>query len=122
MSEAEIADLKDRMAAGSRWLKAEIKGREKAEADLAASRKELEVTHVRLRTAESARDEARVAGRESGDTNGSRAAGTTPDREGPTPSAAAKPAARLHTVVHEDGSVCDGDLGYDPDDERECAG
>ena len=122
MSEAEIADLKDRMAAGSRWLKAEIKGREKAEADLAASRKELEVTHVRLRTAESARDEARAAGRESGDTNGSRAAGTTPDREGPTPSAAAKPAARLHTVVHEDGSVCDGDLGYDPDDERECAG
>ena len=121
MSEAEIADLKDRMAAGSRWLKAEIKGREKAEADLAASRKELEVTHVRLRTAESARDEARAAGRESGDTNGSRAAGTTPDREGPTPSAAAKPAARLHTVVHEDGSVCDGDLGYDPDDERECA-
>jgi len=95
---------------------------EKAEADLAASRKELEVTHVRLRTAESARDEARAAGRESGDTNGSRAAGTTPDREGPTPSAAAKPAARLHTVVHEDGSVCDGDLGYDPDDERECAG
>ena len=116
MSEAEIADLKDRMAAGSRWLKAEIKGREKAEADLAASRKELEVTHVRLRTAESARDEARVAGRESGDPNGSRAAGTPPDREGPPPSAAAKPAARLHTVVHEDGSVCDGDLGYDPDD------
>ena len=37
MSEAEIADLKDRMAAGSRWLKAEIKGREKAEADLAAA-------------------------------------------------------------------------------------
>ena len=37
MSEAEIADLKDRMAAGSRWLKAEIKGREKAEADARAA-------------------------------------------------------------------------------------
>jgi DNA repair exonuclease SbcCD ATPase subunit len=34
-AEAEVVDLKDRMAAGSRWLKAEIAGREKAEAALA---------------------------------------------------------------------------------------
>lgn len=48
------------------WL-AECK---KAEAELAAMRKELEVTHTRLRTAESARDEARTAGRESGSGTG----------------------------------------------------
>ena len=68
---------------------------EKAEADLAASRKELEVTHVRLRTAESARDEARAAGRESG--------GTAPEKSSRRePLAAAKPAARLPPHDYED--------------------
>jgi len=114
MSEAEIADLKDRMAAGSRWLKAEIKGREKAEADARAANAVVVSLEADLAEAEGIIKDyelwcldmgripiQRAAERESG----SRASAPEPDPEcGADRGTAAKPAAR------------------DPDDERECAG
>ena len=92
MSEAEIADLKDRMAARSRWLKAEIKGREKAEADLAAEREHV-AAHCPWPEQPCIYWKQRAAGRESG----SRASAPEPDPEcGADRGTAAKTAARFN--------------------------